>query len=346
MKNIIVIPDSFKGTLSSIEVCDVVGSSIEAACPDFKVLNFPVADGGEGTVDCFLRIKDGKRIDIQVTGPDMSPVDSYYGIFGDTAVIEMAAAAGYSLRTDGSSPLNTTTYGVGELVRDAINRACKTIIIGLGGSCTNDGGAGMAAALGTRFYDSDGDEFIPVGGTLSKVAAIDQTETSQLLNGINIIGMCDVTNPMYGPDGAAYVFAPQKGASPDDVVLLDNELGAFSETIRKSLDIDVSTIEGGGAAGALGAGIYAFLSGKLVKGIDVILNMIDFETLVKDASYVITGEGKFDSQSLSGKVVSGVCDAAKRANTPVIVVTGTSEVSSADAAKLGVSAVFETGQVD
>lgn len=284
MKNIIVIPDSFKGTLSSIEVCDIVGSSIEAACPDFNVLTFPVADGGEGTVDCFLRIKDGTRIDLQVSGPDMSPVDSYYGIFGDTAVIEMAAAAGYSLRTDGSSPLNTTTYGVGELIHDAISRACKSIVIGLGGSCTNDGGAGMAAALGTRFYDSEGNEFVPVGGTLSKVTAIDQTETLQLLNGINIIGMCDVTNPMYGPDGAAYVFAPQKGASPDDVILLDNELQTFSETIRKSLNIDVSTIEGGGAAGALGAGIYAFLNGQLTKGIDVILDMIDFKTLLKDAS--------------------------------------------------------------
>ena len=204
----------------------------------------------------------------------------------------------------------------------------------------------MAAAIGTRFLDKDGNAFIPVGETLSNIAAIDTSETRHFMRNIEVVGMCDVTNPMYGLSGAAYVFAPQKGASPEDVILLDNELRALAERIESSLGMDASRIPGGGAAGALGVGIYAFAGGKLVKGIDIILSMINFDTLIKDAAYVITGEGKFDKQSLHGKAISGICKAAQPTKTPIIVVAGHTDVDADVIESMGISALFETGPVD
>ncbi len=345
-KKIVIIPDSFKGTMSSLEVSGTMKKIIQKEVADAKVFAIPIADGGEGTLECFSCIKNVSCIKVPAKNALMQDILAPYIIYDDTAVLETATVAGFSSDRSSSNPLVTTTYGLGLLIKDAVKHGARKIIIGLGGSCTNDGGAGMAAAIGTHFYDSDGNEFIPVGGSLSKVASIDQTDAVKLLDGVEIIGMCDVTNPMYGPTGAAYVFAPQKGASPNDVIILDHELQSFEKVIRESLQKDVASIEGSGAAGALGAGICAFLNGQLIKGIDIVLDMIDFDSLIQDAAYVITGEGKFDSQSLRGKVVSGVCDVAKRKGVPVIVITGMSDVTPEATAELGIKAIFETGPVD
>lgn len=342
MNNIIIIPDSFKGTLDSIEVCNIMSHSIKQAYPRSNVVSVPVADGGEGTVDCFLRIKNGTRINIKAASPDMSLIDSYYGMFDDTAVIETAAAAGFAMRKNGSSPLYTTTYGVGELIRDAVDRGCKHIIIGLGGSCTNDGGCGMAAAMGTRFYNEDGEEFVPVGHNLSEITRIDASETQAMLEGIKVTAMCDTKNPLFGPQGAAYVFAPQKGASKEDVMLLDDQLKAYAKIVKHELGVDVRDIQGAGAAGGMGAGVCAFLGGELVSGIDVILNTIAFDSMLTNCSCIITGEGKFDRQSFDGKAVIGICDRAKKRDVPVIVVAGSSEITLDEANKYGIVDIFET----
>ena len=342
MENIIIIPDSFKGTLDSIEVCNIMSQSIKQAHPDSNVIAVPVADGGEGTVDCFLRIKDGERISIKVASPEMKLIDSYYGIFDDTAIIEMAAAAGYSLKKNGSSPLYTTTYGVGELIRDAIKRGCKHIIIGLGGSCTNDGGCGMAAAMGTRFYNAEGEAFVPVGCNLSEIERIDLSETKALLEGIDVVAMCDTKSPLYGPQGAAHIFAPQKGATKEEVQLLDEQLMAYAEVIKRELGIEVQDIPGAGAAGGMGSGVCAFFGGSLVSGIDVILNTIAFENMLTDCACIFTGEGKFDKQSLDGKAVIGICNRAQKMHVPVIVVAGSSEVTLDEATRYGIVNIFET----
>lgn len=319
---------------------------IQNELPQFQVSAIPIADGGEGTLDCFSCIKNVSRIQVKTKNAHMQDIVAPYVRFDDVAVLETATVAGFTENNSRSNPSRTTTYGLGVLIRDAVNRGCKKIIIGLGGSSTNDGGCGMAAAIGTRFLDKDGNAFIPVGETLSNIAAIDTSETRHFMRNIEVVGMCDVTNPMYGLSGAAYVFAPQKGASPEDVILLDNELRALAERIESSLGMDVSRIPGGGAAGALGVGIYAFAGGKLVKGIDIILSMINFDTLIKDAAYVITGEGKFDKQSLHGKAISGICKAAQPTKTPIIVVAGHTDVDADVIESMGISALFETGPVD
>lgn len=346
MTTIIVIPDSFKGTITSTKACNIIKKAFNDSLPSAKVLAFPIADGGEGTLDCFAYIKNGTFISVDTKNALMKDISASYVAFEDTAVIETASTAGFSLYREFSDPINTTTYGLGLLVRDALTRGYKNIIIGLGGSCTNDAGAGLASALGVKFYDSDRQSFIPVGGTLSQVTKIDISEAAELLNGVNLIGMCDVTNPMYGENGAAHIFAPQKGASPEDVLFLDQQLKTFSDTIEKNLKKNVSNIPGSGAAGAMGAGILAFLNGRLVSGIDILLDMIDFKNLLHETDYIITGEGRFDSQSLSGKVVSGISTVAKASNVPTLVVTGCIGKDLPELEPYGISQVFKTNKIN
>jgi len=342
MKKCIIIPDSFKGTMSSLEVCEIMKHSILKTFPSCNAIRIPIADGGEGTVDCFLHALGGETIKISVKGPLLDEVDSFYGISGDTAIIEMAAAAGLSFVTDGFNPSIASTYGVGQLVVDAISRGCKKIILGLGGSCTNDAGVGMAAALGTKFYDSRGKSFLPNGATLNLVSDIEISETAKLLKGIQLQAMCDIDNPIYGINGAAHVFAPQKGADDSMVTLLDENLHYLTHVIRHSLNIDVSSIKGGGAAGGMGAGVYAFLGAELRQGIDVILDLIHFEELLNNCDYVFTGEGKLDQQSLGGKVVIGISKRAQKKNVPVIAVVGFMEDDFNEIYSLGVTKVFKT----
>ena len=324
MKKIILAPDSFKGTLSSTKICDIMESVIKKHHDDIQVLKVPIADGGEGTVEAFLQATGGEKINLSVKGPYFKNIDSFYAIMPDrnTAVIEMAAAAGLPLVKGKLNPSLTTTFGVGELMRDALKKGCKKIIIGLGGSSTNDGGAGMAAALGIKFFDKNNKEFVPTGGTLSSISKIDTAEKLKELEKCDIIAMCDVNNPLYGKNGAAYVFAPQKGADPKMVRLLDEKLKHLSDVIKNNLGIDLSAMPGAGAAGGLGAGLAAFTGAKIQSGIETILDIVGFDNLLDGAALVLTGEGKIDNQSLSGKAVIGIARKAKLKNVPVIAVVG------------------------
>lgn len=342
MKNCIVIPDSFKGTMSAIEVCQVMTEGIASVFPDCHVYSVPIADGGEGTVDCFLHSLSGTKEQVRVKDPFGETIDSFYGLLDDrdTAVIEMAAAAGLNLAYGKLNPLKASTYGVGQLIKHAVESGCTKIILGLGGSCTNDGGAGMAVALGTRFYDERGNSFVPTGDTLDAVVGIDNSRTEELLKGVKIEAMCDITNPMFGERGAAYVFAPQKGANQQEVLVLDENLRKFADRIEEILGINVAEIPGAGAAGAMGAGVYAFLKGKLISGIELLLDMVDFDHMLKGCDVVFTGEGKLDHQSFGGKVIAGVTSHARKRGVPVIVVSGCMENGIQKASQeLGISRI-------
>lgn len=346
MKKIVLAPDSFKGTMSSIKICDIMEAEIKKFYPDAEVIKIPVADGGEGTVDAFLEAVGGEKIHVMVKGPYFETMDSFYGILADgkTAVIEMAAAAGLPLVENRKNPFLTTTYGVGELIRHAVESGCRNLIIGLGGSCTNDGGAGMAAALGVKFICKDGEKFIPTGGTLSRVDRIDTSEIMDL-SGVTITVMCDVNNPLCGENGASKVFGPQKGADAAMTELLDRNLRHFAEIIKVHLNKDITDMPGAGAAGGMGAGTAAFLDAELKRGIDVVLDTAGFDSLLEGTDLVFTGEGKIDSQSLSGKVICGVASRAKKHNVPVIAVVGDIGDDTEEIYSLGITAVMSINRV-
>lgn len=342
MQNFILVPDSFKGTLSAIEVCNIMKSSIKNLYKDANIISVPVADGGEGTVDAFLYALGGEKKSIWVSDAfnEQKILAHYAMLKDDIAVIEMAACAGLPLVKNRLEPDKTTTFGVGELIIDAINSGAKKIILGLGGSATNDGGCGMAAALGVKFKDEQNQEFIPTGGTLSQIYKIDMNNIYSKIKDVEFISMCDVDNSLCGKLGASAVFAPQKGADEDMVKLLDEGLAHLAKIIKRDLHIEVKDIKGAGAAGGLGAGSIAFLQSKLTKGIDVILDTIKFDELVSKADIVFTGEGKFDSQSLHGKVVMGVANRSQKYKTPVIVVTGAIGENIQEAYNKGITAIF------
>lgn len=342
MQNFILVPDSFKGTLSAIEVCNIMKSSIKNLYKDANIISVPVADGGEGTVDAFLYALGGEKKSVWVSDAfnEQKILAHYAMLKDDIAVIEMATCAGLPLVKNRLEPDKTTTFGVGELIIDAVNSGAKKIILGLGGSATNDGGCGMAAALGVKFKDEQDQKFIPTGGTLSKIYKIDMNNIYPKIKDIEFISMCDVDNPLCGRLGASAVFAPQKGADEDMVRLLDEGLAHLAKIIKRDLHIEVKDIKGAGAAGGLGAGSIAFLQSKLTKGIDVVLDTINFDELVSKADIVFTGEGKFDSQSLHGKVVMGVANRSQKYKTPVIVVTGAIGENIQEAYNKGITAIF------
>lgn len=342
MQNFILVPDSFKGTLSAIEVCNIMKASIKNLYKDANIISVPVADGGEGTVDAFLYALGGEKKSVWVSDAfnEQKILAHYAMLKDDIAVIEMADCAGLPLVKNRLEPDKTTTFGVGELIIDAINSGAKKIILGFGGSATNDGGCGMAAALGVKFKDEQDQEFIPTGGTLSQIYKIDMNNIYSKIKDVEFISMCDVDNPLCGRLGASAVFAPQKGADEDMVRLLDEGLAHLAKIIKRDLHIEVKDIKGAGAAGGLGAGSIAFLQSKLTKGIDVILDTIKFDELVSKADIVFTGEGKFDSQSLHGKVVMGVANRSQKYKTPVIVVTGAIGENIQEAYNKGITAIF------
>lgn len=342
MKKIVLIPDSFKGTLSSTEICDILSKSIKNHYPDCQVTSIPVADGGEGSVDCFLTALNGEKVTLYVHGPYFEEMESFYGMIegGKTAVIEMAAASGLPLVGDRKNPKQTTTYGVGELIVDAAKRGAEKIVVGLGGSCTNDGGCGAAAAAGIKFYNKEGLDFIPVGGTLKDIHRIDLSGRLQCLENVEIITMCDIDNPMYGPTGASHIFGPQKGADIEMVYELDEGIKHLSKIITKDLNMDVNEVPGSGAAGAMGAGMVAFFDSSLQMGIETVLNTVGFEKIIQDADCILTGEGKIDSQSLRGKVVIGVSKRAQRLDKPVIVIAGGADDDLHAAYEMGITSVF------
>ena len=341
MKKILCIPDSFKGTLSSKQVCALMRDAILHQDPSIEVITIEVADGGEGSVDAFLSAVGGQKLELTVTGPEFIPVKAFYGILPDgTAVIEMAAAAGLPMVGDRKNPEIMTTFGVGELIKAALDHGASKIIVGLGGSCTNDGGCGAASALGVQFLNKDGQAFIPTGKTLIDIVTIDRHHLDPRLATTPLEVMCDIDNPMSGLNGAAHVFGPQKGADKAMVERLDQGLVHLTSCIHSQLDLDVSSLPGGGAAGAMGAGMVAFFGGTLKMGIETILDTVHFDEQLVGADLVLTGEGRFDTQSLRGKVPVGVSKRAKKAGVKVIAVVGAIGENIDEAYDLGITALF------
>lgn len=323
---IVIAPDSFKGSLSATAVAEALADGIAAVWPDADIVQQPVADGGEGTVDALVTATAGRFIVTEVTGPLGEPVLARWGILGDgtTAVIEVAAASGIVLVPPKQrNPLHTTSRGTGELMRAALDAGCERIIVGLGGSATNDGGAGLAQALGARLLDEAGDDLPPGGAALARLAHVDVDGLDRRLAGVEVIAATDVTNPLLGPTGASAVFGPQKGASPDDVQLLEAALTRYADILAQQVGRgDVRDAPGAGAAGGIGAGMLAFCGATLRSGADVVLEAVGLEELVRKADLVITGEGKLDGQTAYGKAPLAVARVAKRYDKPVIVVAG------------------------
>jgi glycerate 2-kinase len=321
----ILAPDSFKESMTAKEAADAMERGIKKVLPDAECIKVPMADGGEGTVQSLVDATSGEFVYLPVTGPDGKKVTAVFGILGDgkTAVIEMASASGIHLiKKEERNPLYTTTYGTGELIKAALDKSIKNIFIGIGGSATNDGGAGMLQALGARLLDAEGKEIGFGGGALSKLQSIDLSGLDKRLQGVDIEVACDVTNPLVGEKGASHIFGPQKGATPEMVVELDQCLIHYAHIIDKELGKDIANVPGAGAAGGLGGGLMAFLNAELKRGVELVLKYTDLESKVKDADYVFTGEGSVDYQTVFGKTPYGVAITAKKYDIPVVAFAG------------------------
>lgn len=340
---IVIAPDSFKGSLTSIEVAQAMAEGVRKAAPEAKVNLLPLSDGGEGLVDSLVVASGGEILEYEVTGPLGTPVLAKMGLMGggQTAVIEMAQASGLILVPEGErNPLVTTTFGTGELIGKALDLGCTHLIIGIGGSATNDGGMGMAQALGFRFLDADGELLGSGGGELARLARIDASRSDPRLSEVKIEVACDVNNPLTGPEGAAHIYGPQKGATPEMVEFLDAALARYDTILQRDLGKNVGKIPGAGAAGGLGAGLMALLNGTLISGIELVLDVLGFDQLAQGSALVLTGEGKFDAQSAFGKVPMGVARRAKALGVPVVVVAGSVLPSAEVLHGEGVSAFF------
>ena len=321
---ILIASDSFKGSATTMEVAERIEKGLLRIIPELEVLKLPMADGGEGTVETLVYGMDGKFVYEEVTGPLGDRVQAKYGIIQDQiTIIEMAEASGLVLvEEERRNPSLTSTYGTGELILSALQRGYGKIYVGIGGSATNDGGVGMARALGYRFLDRYGNE-IPEGGDgLDGLRRIDRSNVTPLLEDAQITVMCDVENPLYGPDGAAYVYGPQKGADPQMVQLLDRNLRHLADILKEDMDVDIGDVPGAGAAGGLGGGLMAFCGADLRPGIEMVLDILEFDGLLKDVDLVITGEGRIDGQSSKGKVPAGVAKRARKLNKPLVAMAG------------------------
>lgn len=326
MIKVILAPDSFKESLSANEVVEYMELGIRRVFPDAELLRAPLADGGEGTMDTLVKSTDGKLVSCQVTGPLNEKVESYFGILGDgkTGIIEMAAASGLALVPfRRRNPFATTTYGTGELIKAALDYGCRKIVVGIGGSATNDGGAGMAQALGANLLDSSGRQIKLGAAGLADLAHIDLGSLDPRLKSVEIIVACDVQNPLCGPTGASLIYGPQKGAVPQNTGILDNLLQGLAGIIKKDLGKDILNLPGAGAAGGLGGGLVAFLNAKLGKGIEIVMETVELEKKIAGgADLVLTGEGRIDAQTIFGKVSVGVAKVARKYGIPVIAVVG------------------------
>lgn len=342
MKVVIAI-DSLKGSLSSMEAGMAIKDGILAAKPDAEVIVKPLADGGEGTTDALIEGMNGERIDLTVTGPMHTPVDAYYGYLKDTntAVMEMASAAGITLVPDSEkNPLLATSYGVGEMINDAIQRGCRNFIIGIGGSVTNDGGIGMLKALGVRFLDENGEDAGEGGQALAKVARIDVSGMNPLLKECHIQVACDVNNPLCGENGSTYVYGPQKGVTEDMKKTLDEAMAHFARVTSETLENDYMNIPGAGAAGGLGYAFLAYTGAALTPGIELILDAVELEEELFGADVVVTGEGRLDFQTAMGKAPVGVARLAKKYNAKVIAFAGSVTKEATACNKEGIDAFF------
>ena len=340
MKKCIVISDSFKGTLSTLDICAIAREVFPAHFPDCELVTLPVADGGEGTVACLLEALQAQPVTVSISGPFGEPIQAVYARKNSLAVIEMASAAGLPLAGERRDPETATTYGVGQLIRHAVEQGCTDILLGLGGSATNDGGCGCAAALGTCFFDAAGNSFVPVGGTLADIAHIDVRERCRLLENVRVTVMCDVENPLFGPNGAAWVFGPQKGADDAMAARLDDGLRHLDAAFQQDLGLHLADLPGAGAAGGMGAGSIAFLGGTLRSGIEAVLDAVDFDRRLDGTDLVITGEGRIDAQSVQGKVISGIARRTAPRNIPLVAIVGGIGPGAEAAYRLGLTAMF------
>jgi glycerate kinase len=337
MKNILIAPDSFKGTLTSREAGDIIQSAFMKARFD-NITVLPVSDGGDGMTDAVKEALGGKTVKTEVKGPFFETIKAEYILCGKTAVIESAEACGLiRVPEDSRDPMNTTTYGVGQLISDALSKGAENIIIGLGGSATNDGGVGMACALGVKFYSDY--SFIPVGRTLINIKRIDLSSLDKRLKNAHITACCDVSNPFCGKNGAAYVYAKQKGASPEEIKRLDAGLEHLADIITNT---DLKTFPGSGAAGGLGGGIAAFLGGTLMKGFEVISGLLGLEKKIQETDIVITGEGKTDSQTSSGKLPAGIASICKKYSKTCILISGCIDGDISSLYDTGVTKAYAT----
>ncbi|MFI3129311.1 MAG: glycerate kinase [Bacillota bacterium] len=346
-KKFVLIPDSFKGTMSSGEICDIMENAVKVHFEDAEIVKIPVADGGEGSVDCFLEAMGGEKIYANVKGPYLEDVTAYYGIIenGKTAVIEMAQAAGLPMVGENRDASKTTTFGVGEMMIDAKNKGVKKIIMCLGGSATNDGGAGMLSALGVIFTNPKGENFLPVGGNLNEINKIDIAPLASFTSGLKFLTMCDIDNPLYGKNGAAHIFGGQKCNDQSILDTLDKNLVYYAEKIKEDIGFSDFTYPGGGAAGGMGYAMIAFLQSEMQMGIDAVLDTVGFEEIIKDADVIFTGEGKIDGQSLRGKVVIGVARRAKTLKIPVVAFVGDIGDGVAPAYDEGVTAILSINRI-
>lgn len=340
---IVIAPDSFKESLSAMDVANAIEQGFREIYPQAEYIKLPMADGGEGTVESMVAATGGKRVELSVTGPLGQPVEAFYGWLGDgkTAVIEMAAASGLHLvANEQRNPCLTTTFGTGELILAALDQGARNIILGIGGSATNDGGAGMMQALGARLLDKQGNELARGGAALSQIAKIDLSHLDPRLAGVDLRVACDVDNPLCGPKGASAVFGPQKGATPDRVAQLDAALKVWGEHIEQTTGRQVIDLPGAGAAGGMGSALSGLLMGRLEPGISIVTDALNLAEAVQGADLVITGEGRIDSQTVRGKTPMGVAKVAQRFAVPTIALAGGMTKDYAVVHEHGLDAVF------
>jgi glycerate 2-kinase len=346
---IVLAPQALKGSLDAAAVGQAMADGVRLALPDAEIAIIPVADGGEGTVRALVAATGGQLLHTQVTGPLGAPVEAEWGLLGaqtdapdeKTAVIEMAAAAGLPLVPPGRrDPRVTTTRGVGELLRAALDAGCGRILIGIGGSATNDGGAGMAQALGARPLDADGNELPPGGAALAKLTHFDLSGMDARLAQTRVLVACDVTNPLTGPQGASWVYGPQKGATPEIVRELDAALAQYADILQRELGVDVAETPGAGAAGGLGAGLLAFARAELVPGARLVFEALRFDERIAEADLIFTAEGRLDAQTAYGKAVGAVAAAGRRQGVPVVALAGAVAIDDAALRALGLAAAL------
>lgn len=321
--NFIFASDSFKGSLSSSEISNFLEDELKKSIPSASYTSFLIADGGEGTLEAFLSQKGARRVEAFVSDPLLRPIKASYATIDKTAIIVLSEASGLTLLTrDEQNPLLTSTYGTGELILHALNSGYKDIVIAIGGSATNDGGIGCMSALGVKFLDKDGKIVHGVGKNLGLISKIDVSSLCPLVRNATFTVMCDVENTLIGENGATYVYGAQKGADKEALMLLESGMQNYVRVIKKDLNIEADKIIGGGAAGGIGAALCVFLGAKMTSGIDTLLDLVDFDSYLKSADYVISGEGRIDSQSASGKVLSGIGKRCKKYGVPLICIAG------------------------
>ena len=328
MQRLTIAIDSFKGSLSSREVAEAFAEGWHEVLPDCEIATLPIADGGEGTLEALVGAMGGEYIEVGVHDPLLRPIKAKYGIIGEgqSAIIELASASGLTLLREGErNPMETSTYGTGEMVADAVKRGCRRVLMCIGGSATNDCGVGMLRALGYRFLDGRGCEVEGRGKDLEKIEYIDDAQRIEALDECEFVVACDVTNPLCGEQGAAHIFAPQKGADATMVEALDRGLRHFAEVVERYNECSIGGMEGAGAAGGVGGGLHAILDAQLKRGIDMVMETISFDQRIEGVDLVITGEGRLDSQTVMSKAPSGILAAAQRQNIPVIAIGGAVE---------------------